>query len=198
MRSLPEKKKINIKRYVALAIAAPLIFGLIWIPLKTDLLKNVNYSSLNPFAPKGTAVYAPLSASEKFVPAKESSFVEEALIDINDTAHYKTFQITEGSNPVTAQINESEVRPDTTEVSLASVVTSFGNYHVVAGCFQVHSNAENFVRSLQEKNISAAIIGQNDKGLYVVSCGNFNTRKEALSGLDSLRKIQPEAWLYRN
>ena len=41
-----ERKKINIKRYVALTIALPLIFAMIWIPLKTDLLKGVNYSNL--------------------------------------------------------------------------------------------------------------------------------------------------------
>ena len=46
------RKKINVKRYVALAIAMPLIFAMVWVPLKTDLLKNINYSSLNPFASK--------------------------------------------------------------------------------------------------------------------------------------------------
>ena len=50
----------------------------------------------------------------------------------------------------------------------------------------------------QSENLSAAIIWQNNKGLYVVSCGDFPTRKDALNELSNLRKVRPNAWLYRN
>jgi septal ring-binding cell division protein DamX len=68
----------------------------------------------------------------------------------------------------------------------------------VAGCFQIEENAQKFVATLQQQNINASIIGQNNKGLFVVSCGDFATRREANDELSNLRKLQPNAWLYRN
>ena len=52
--------------------------------------------------------------------------------------------------------------------------------------------------TLKQQNINAATIGQNNKGLFVVSCANFATRKEALNELDNLRKLKPNAWLYKD
>ncbi len=71
-------------------------------------------------------------------------------------------------------------------------------FHLVAGCFQVEENAIRFVETLQKQNLSAAIIGKNNNGLFVVSCGDFATRREANDQLDNLRKLQPNAWLYKN
>src|ERR1043165_8799138 len=51
-----EKKKVNVKRLVAMAVAVPILFAMVWIPLKTDLLKNINYSNLNPFSSKEVKV----------------------------------------------------------------------------------------------------------------------------------------------
>jgi cell division protein FtsN len=100
------------------------------------------------------------------------------------------------AQPVAATLVEAVV-PDTTTVAENHINLDY-NFHLVAGCFQVEENAVKFVQSLQAQNLSAAIIGKNNKGLYVVSCGDFATRKDALSELNALRKVQPNAWLYRN
>jgi hypothetical protein len=177
-----EKKKINVKRYVALAIAAPLLFAAVWIPLKTDLLKNINYSNLNPFSSKEVKLPESNHTVSKMLPAES-----------NDTTHVKVVIYDTISQPVAAQL----VTPDTTAVVTAAVHPDF-RFHLVAGCFQVEENAVNYVKDLQAKNLDAAIIGQNNKGLYVVSCGDYATRKEALDELQNLRKAQPNAWLYKN
>jgi cell division septation protein DedD len=91
------------------------------------------------------------------------------------------------------------VKADTTKVMTSNVVvnTDF-KFHLVTGCFQIQNNAINFVKTLQQQNLDAVIIGQNKDGLYVVSCGNYATRKEANNQLEQLRKVKPDAWLYKN
>ncbi|MDQ3046503.1 MAG: SPOR domain-containing protein [Bacteroidota bacterium] len=196
-----ERKKINIKRYVALALAAPIIFGMLWIPLKTDLLKNVDYAGLNPFAVKTQPVYTPRTTSENIKELKLEDFTAP-VFDENDTTRYITFKLTpESRQPITADMLKSEILPveaDSTKVDVVVNAPVNARFHVVAGCFQILNNAENFVITLREQHVNASIIGQNDQGLYVVSCGDYVSRKDALNDLDSLRKIQPNAWLYRD
>ncbi|MGQ0828035.1 MAG: SPOR domain-containing protein [Bacteroidota bacterium] len=195
-----EKKKINIKRYVALAIVMPLIFGMIWIPLRTDLLKGVHYSDLNPFASKETALYTERKNANNLA-LETKDFEASPIVNEKDTARYITFNLTENSsNPVTASMIDNAVeavKPDSTKVVMNAPINGDLKFHLVTGCFQVHDNAINFVKTLQQKNLSASIIGQNRDGLYVVSCGDFASRKEASAQLEQLRKIQPEAWLYK-
>lgn len=180
-----EKKRSNVKRYVALAIAAPLVFAMIWIPLKTNLLKNINYSNINPFASKEVHITIPKVNPKTTV-----------VIPSIDTTHAK-LAVVIPTQPVTATLVEP-VKPDTTAVARSADIDSKLKFHLVAGCFQIEENAINFVTSLKQQNIQAAIIGQNNKGLYVVSCADFATRKEALNELENLRKLKPNAWLYRN
>ena len=184
-----EKKKINIKRYVALAIVAPLLFGMIWIPLKTDLLKNINYSDLNPFSSKETAVV-------KNVPKNTTTTLPLSSTGKNDTIITKPI-VENTSEPVTASLIES-VKADTTDVATPRPINSDYKFHLVAGCFQIEENAIKFVSTLQSQNINASIIGKNNRGLYVVSCGDYASRNEAKNELENLRKQQPEAWLYKN
>lgn len=197
-----QKKKINIKRYVALAITLPLIFGMIWIPLKTDLLKGVNYSNLNPFSSKEAATYTERQNAN--APALEAKdFEVSPVLNEKDTTRYITFNLTENSsNPITANMIDNAsveaVQPDSTKVVMNAPINAQMKFHLVTGCFQIHDNAINFVKTLQQKNLNAAIIGQNNAGLYVVSCGDFASRKAASLQLEQLRKVQPEAWLYKN
>jgi cell division septation protein DedD len=179
-----EKKRGNVKRYVALAIVAPLVFAMIWIPLKTDLLKNINYSNLNPFASK--------EFKNPIAPVNPKTTVVLSSTN-NDTTVTKMAVLTP-VQPVTDVL----VKADTTAVANSTDANLNFKFHLVAGCFQIEDNAINFVRTLKQQNIDAAIIGQNNKGLYVVSCADFATRKEALNGLENLRKLKPNAWLYRN
>ena len=183
-----EKRKINIKRYVALAIAVPVIFAMIWIPLKTDLLKNINYSNLNPFASKEI---------RKPEVKKENNKTTIVLpLKNNDTTAVKPITKTD-SQPVTATMVEP-VKADSTAVVKTTNESKDFKFHLIAGCFQIEDNALKFLNILQQQSISASIIGKNNKGLFVVSCGNFASRKQALNELDNLRKLQPNAWLYKN
>ncbi|MBL7885047.1 MAG: SPOR domain-containing protein [Bacteroidia bacterium] len=178
-----ERKKTNVKRLVALTIAIPIIAALIWVPLKTDFLKNVNYSNLNPFSKTEKA-----SKHEVNVYPTITELKKDTLKNI----------IPANTEPATASLVEP-VKADTTEVVLNTQINASDfKFHVVAGCFKIQENATNFVQQLKEQNINATIIGQNKDGLFVVSCGDFATRKQATDELQTIRQSQPNAWLYKN
>jgi len=202
-RAIPaEKKKINVKRYAALAIAMPLIFAMIWIPLRTDLLKNVNYSNLNPFASKEKPTYTPLKKSET-IEFKKEDFETAPLVDNTDTAKYKSIKLTDNTTTsVTVKAFPDlveTVKADSTAVNVnTAAIDANTGFHIVAGCFLVHDNAINFVKKLKQQNLNASIIGKNDKNMYVVSCGDFTTRTSADNELQKFRNKGVTVWLYKN
>lgn len=188
--ALPQKKK-TIKRLVTLTIAVPLIAALIWIPYKTDLFRNTDNANLSPFNKK--------QSSTPVVVKEESSEADELPIDVNkDSTLTKPVNATSASSQPVTEAMVAPVKADTTAVVLRNDKALDFKFHVVAGCFQVQENAINYIQSLQQQNINASIIGQNDRGLYVVSCGDFATRKEANAKLNDLRKQQQSVWLYKN
>ena len=78
----------------------------------------------------------------------------------------------------------------------ASVITS-SPFHIVAGCFRIYDNAQNYIGILKKKNVDAAIVGRSVDGLYIVGCGKFNSYTEAESQLENFRKtVQEGAWVY--
>ncbi|MCX6296384.1 MAG: SPOR domain-containing protein [Bacteroidetes bacterium] len=149
--------------------------------MKTDLLKGINYSTINPFSKKEIIIPQP-----------------KTLVSIvnNDTTATKLVTKDSVIQPVALTLIDPVV-PDTTAVAKNYINIDY-KFHLVAGCFQIEENAVKFVQTLQAQNLNAAIIGQNNKGLFVVSCGDFPSRKDALNELDELRKVQPNAWLYKN
>lgn len=186
---LPIKtKKSTIKRYALLAIVIPLIFAMVWIPYKTNLLKHIAYSTINPFSSKEDR-----ATVVENIDSKESSSVESIA---NDTLITKP-TLTTSTTPLTTTMSEI-VKADTTAVVIAKNAIIDYKFHLVAGCFQIKENAIEYINILQQQNIEASIIGQNNNGLYVVSCGNYTTRNQAVTELSNLRKLQPNAWLYKN
>lgn len=188
-----EKKKINVKRYVALAIAAPVvILGAVWLSLNINTIKNINYSSLNPFAVSEVVKSAEKAAAETKEAVKQPV---ETIAIAKDSAK----PVLSTSQPVTASLVESKavglVKADSTKVSVTNLaVNKELKFHLITGCFQVPENADRFVGILQSQNLTASIIGKRN-GLLVVSSGDFANREEALAQLVQLKKSQPEAWL---
>jgi hypothetical protein len=182
------KKKSTLKRYVTVAIAAPLIAALIWIPYKTDLLKNTDHANLNPFHSKET---------NKPAAPKENTAEPIAIPLDKDSTITKPADAGAVKQPVTAALI-TPVSADTTAVVVEKDHSIDFKFHVVAGCFQIQQNAVKYIAILQQQNIHASIIGQNEKGLYVVSCGDYATRREANVQLNNLRNQQQSVWLYKN
>lgn len=194
----PEKKKRRVAAYVAMAVALPLLLGSAWLFYKMDVFKNINYSNLNPFATKvitKTVDNVPAAKTNKIKTV--SNPVATTVSSVNDTV--KSAQLNVVTSPVTATLIDTKkevglVKADTTRVAVKQPINTNLKFHLIAGCFQVPENADRFVTTLRNQNLSASIIGKRN-GLLVVSAGDYATREEAYLQLRELKKSQPEAWL---
>jgi hypothetical protein len=190
---IPAKRRINIGKYVALAVAgAAVVFAAVWIPLKTDLLSNANYSALNPFAPKEKGKYVPYKAPVTIDTTDFSNETED-----HGTGIYSLDLTGDGNTIAVASSENAVAAVDTTSVATSVQVSTTVAYHVVGGCFSIYENAERYVAQLRAQNIDAAIIGRNGAGLNVVSLGDYANREEAMAALNAARAGNPDAWLLK-
>ena len=191
-----EKRKITIKRIAIAAVLLPFIFGMIWIPLKTDLLNDINYSNLNPFASEEPTEVVSTEKSKVEIVTTEKITNSEKVDNI-PVIENETSDDSIAEEQILVDNTVKDVKVDTTSVAVAPVIQP-GNlkYHLVTGCFQIESNAINFVSDLNSQNIPASIIGKR-KGLFVVSCGDYSTRQEAIANLKPLKTHRPDAWLLK-
>lgn len=92
--------------------------------------------------------------------------------------------------------NVEKTEVDKTATMKKEVSSDIYNYHVIAGCFSVLSNANKLVRKLQRKGFEARLVGQTSKGLYRVSYNSYKTRKQALLGLAQVKMNENKSsWL---
>src|SRR3954468_22582161 len=147
--ALPKKKK-TIKRIIVAAIALPLVAALIWIPLKTDLLHTTEKANIIPFHVKST--------KQEVVSDQPVAAVETPLD--KDTSITRPITSAETENKMTpvTQLMVTPVKADTTAVAILENRDDY-KFHVVAGCFQIESNAIKYIQTLQQQNINASIIG---------------------------------------
>ena len=184
--ALPNRKK-TIKRLVALTIAVPLIAAIIWIPYKNNFFENTHKADLNPFQLKKTEQVVKQEPVETAPPIESDS----------SNSSVSTSSTTITASQPTEETSVTPVKADTTAVSITRSEAVHSPFHVVAGCFQIEANAVKYIDILQQQQINASIIGQNEKGLYVVSCGDFETRQEATEKLNELRNQNQSVWLYK-
>ncbi|MBN8702303.1 MAG: SPOR domain-containing protein [Bacteroidetes bacterium] len=196
------KRKLNIRKYVGLAILIPAVVSLIWVPYKTEMFKNINYSSLNPFANKELSLYTQRISdlSDKLTTltttdnnSVNSATVENSLLKLSDGV---SIPVKLEQKPVVADTQIAEA--DTTKVVVNTISSVSGNYHVIAGCFKVLENAQKFVSQLSSKNLDAKIIGQNADGLHMVSIGDFSSKENAFAQISSARQLNQDVWLWEN
>ena len=70
------------------------------------------------------------------------------------------------------------------------------NFHLIAGSFSNKQNAEEFKTQLIESGLPSILIGPYNKK-FLVSAKAFSTKAEALSEQDSIQKIAPGAWIFK-
>ena len=71
-------------------------------------------------------------------------------------------------------------------------------YYVIGGCFGVFENAEKFRDQLIQEGFQAAIIGQNERGLHMVSLFSSGDMQRTTAELALIKeKAEANAWLFR-
>jgi hypothetical protein len=134
----------------------------------------VNYSNLNIID----------SQKENTGYVADANGVATIEIENNKTIAVKVIESTENSIAVKDSYTSRKV-----------FKTNASNFEVVLGCFSVLDNAERMLNKLKRKNINATISGQNAKGMYVVSNGDFETKEQAIAKLDEIKDACPNAWV---
>ncbi len=191
-KPLPQEKnkirKISKIPAIMSTVVVLLALGIILLSVKTNIFNQLNYSSLNPFAKKTTAVTppAPTAVPLAVSPAAASKAPASATPPTPVVASeiHKTSEVN----------NTSET--DKTSVSVTQTRHESGaGFHVVCGCFKIKSNALHFLEKLKSKNLNAEIIGQNKDGLYIVSCGDYKRKEDAYAEMDRVRAQNTDAWM---
>jgi hypothetical protein len=182
---VPAKRKIS--PYLVASAAVLVIAFLLWIPFQTGLLKNIDYSSLNPFAAKEKALY---QLSEVALPENDIAKADP-LAAANDTTRYLNIMIG-GTIPIVVSLEDDKTAVYKTKSIRHS---SNGHFHIIGGAFAISENAEKFVAKLIKLGYDAQII---DKKLHMVSYGSFATRTEALEAMEKIRSVQNDVWLMSN
>jgi cell division septation protein DedD len=197
------RSRFRIKHYVALSLSAAAIFAMIWIPLRTDLLKGINYSNLNPFAKKEKSLYTEKKGFSAPVPTKDISI--PSLPDLNtDTSKYVSLSfVKKDATPITVRMNEVSVPESTAVSNMAAekinsdaIKSSAGDkYSVIGGCFAIPENADHFVAQLRAEGHDAFILETNRSVLRHVSYGSYSSYAQATAELAKVRASNKEVWL---
>ncbi len=69
-------------------------------------------------------------------------------------------------------------------------------YFIISGAFRNKTNADKKIQELQQKGFKALLTEKNSKGLYMVAYESFSNENDAVSQLKSIKKIQPDAWIF--
>lgn len=117
----------------------------------------------------------------------EDFFSQEELDLINGKQEAESAVESVSEKP--AVIEQAEVHVQEIEDKdpvIESVSTTF-KHHLVAGCFSSEANALKFFEELKSKGFNARLIGFTKTGLHRVAYGSYNSRKEALQNLASIK-----------
>jgi cell division septation protein DedD len=198
------KRRLPIKRYVMLTLAAGVLFTGIWIPLKTDLLKGVNYANLNPFSSSEKSTYTGTAFKAPALnPAKIKALAVTPAVASSDTAVVNTpVPANDTPVPVPVKVIEKAV-PESTAVATTTAekvknapvtVLSGEKYSVIGGCFAIPENADHFLGQLRAEGFDAFIL-QTNSSLKHVSYGSFASYSDAMAMLAKARANHKDAWL---
>ena len=202
---IPQEQKrqkgfVRVSSLVTMLVVA-LSAGIIFLSVKTNGLKDINYSSLNPFGERMNPLYKERTEVKPALTEKNFS-TEKISLPNNDTIPLTAIAFVNNiDNKLIVRLNDNVApgihKRDKTSVAANSMRSVKGlRYHIVSGCFKIEANAHNFVAMLKAKNLNAAIIGKNKDGLFVVSCGDYAHKEEAYQALARIRAANTEAWLY--
>lgn len=184
------KKQRNFRKIAVAAVSGAILFSALLIVISSIKISGSLKSSV--FGSETKSVYNPIAYSELNL-KKLSSEKKDYVADANGIA-----SLTLDNNKIIA-VKAFEAEASTTDIAKTNHSTknfsAEGNFQVVLGCFSVLNNATKMVKKLSQQQIKAAVSGQNEKGLYIVSGGGYHTKAEAMVQLAGIKTTYPNAWI---
>jgi len=132
-------------------------------------------------------------------PFQKATFVVEKElppVKVTDTATISSENTSETTEEPVDTSSDKTVEADAVNASDNNLANY--KYQIIVGGFQYKQNAENKVDSLIENGYKAQIIGENNKGLYIVAVDGDDDLEQLQKRLPEVYQLEPEAWIYRS
>lgn len=185
------KKQRNYRRVIAPLALVVAIFSLLALIVTNTKISGKLKSAI--LGTSETTLYSPLNYSTLSLAntsVENSGYVADANGIANiELENHKAIAVKVIENA------ENSVLVKDSHISQKLLAHNNSNFQVVLGCFKVLDNAERMLEKLKRKNINAVISEQNSKGMYVVSNGDFQTKEQAISKLEEISNVCPNAWV---
>lgn len=187
------KRKRNYGKIAIAAVTGIIVFSALLIIVSDSKISGQLKASITGKEQK--LLYTPINYSNIDLKNINDS-KKDYVADMNGIAPLEL------DNNKTIAVKAIESIAESTSVTSSNVKrtrrSGIKNYEVVLGCFSILNNANNMVKKLQAGNVEAIVSGQNEKGLYVVSSGGFETKDEAIVELTQLKNTYPNAWIKKS
>ena len=201
------RRKVNWKKAAIVSAALPFVAYLAWIPSNSDLFISggkFQSSDLNPFSDKVCEVYESRQSHPSVEERSIDKLSPEVLEDVS--GNYAKISLLEPSDKgynqedyivVDLGIDQKEKAVvDVVEKPVKAKIQK--SIKIIAGCFSVRENAQDFVNRLRAKGYDAFVVDIH-KGLYRVSSGAYSYEDEASEALKRYKSQEKSsAWLLRN
>jgi hypothetical protein len=183
------KKQRNYRKLAVAAVSGAVLFSALLIVVSTAKFNGPLKSAL--FGTETKTVYSPVNYSPLEIKGTDAA-KKDYVVDANGIAFLELENKT-----IAVKALETDLAPVAEKSSHHNIasVRHGKNFEVVLGCFSILNNAHKMVDKLSHERIKAIVSGQNEKGLYVVSSGSFDTKEEALQQLSSIKSAYPNAWI---
>lgn len=182
------KKQRNYRKLAIAAVSGTVLFSALLIVVATAKFNGPLRSAL--FGNDAKSAYSPIN----YTPLELKNAEAEKKDYVADANGIAFVELENKTIAVKAIETEPAVSIEHTSHKLARAHQG-KNFEVVLGCFSILNNAHKMVDKLSRDRIQAIVSGQNEKGLYVVSSGSFDTKEEALQQLSSIKSAYPNAWI---
>ncbi len=185
------KKVRNYRKVAVIAVSGILLLSSLLLVVSNSKISGKLRASILGKEQKTT--YTPFnyqSLDLKDLSAEKKDYV----VDANGIA---TLELDNNKTLAVQALENALVEPEMHSKNNVAIKThsSHKNFEIVLGCFSILDNANRMVKKLKSESVLADLAGQNNKGLYVVSSGSFNTKEEALQQLTQIKTTCPKAWI---
>ncbi|MBA3664058.1 MAG: SPOR domain-containing protein [Bacteroidetes bacterium] len=183
------KKQRNYRKVAIAAVSGAFLLSALFIVVSTSKINGPLKSAF--FGKENTSVYSPVNYSD--LNLKDlSTDKKDYVADANGIASLEL----DNNKTIAVKALEVEI-PESIHVHAGNhkIISFHKKFEVVLGCFSILNNAHKMVSKLTHQQIKAAVSGQNEKGLYIVSGGGFNSKQEAIEQLSVLKGTCPSAWI---
>jgi len=105
---------------------------------------------------------------------------------------------TVSSEPIEPKVENNNGKENKQKPEANTIVDANKKYHIIVGCFQSKTNADNYFKTIEGKGYTPRMFEAGSDGLYKISCGSYSTRAEANQELKKVfNDIGSQAWILK-